>query len=570
MSSLPYFAPFTGQMVDAAVGEVPVLRKDVDRLTTLDALTGGVEGALDSVDTTALAVGVKALAVDDGLFYFYQLETDAAAEESSPEVILPDDFHASTNPKAWKLKGLGASSTGTVAGPETSTDNAIARYSGTEGQTIQDSPVLIDDDGNIVMTAGSRLTLGVNNATISMIGGASKTDAAYIEMSGDSHETTPGDVTARIKGSGVFKITHAAFGSLDQTTVMSIGQTSASFVGSLQVKSLSLSGNTSQASWTTTGVALNVAPSSHNDSTGSGSVSTRVANSFGAATFTSDSAITVNNAFLLRVSLPIAGDGVTFGKAHSAYFEGNVGIGSITPNILGTFGTALTVTATGGSAGLELQGENTLGGQQLAMIAFWNSSTALRVASILCRTGSNDSAGSMEFYVTDSAGGQIRVLRVTEEAGFAIGPTSLPTNYGQVHRASGSFAVPGDVGASHLTARASTTDDSAGVELFLDGVSKRCVIPGNTSWYFTVVIVARDDATGDTDAWEFKGMIKNNGGSTSLGLFSSLKIANDSADAWSATVVANDTNDALQPQVQGDASKDIFWSADIYLVHVTK
>src|SRR6056297_2322352 len=38
---------------------------------------------------------------------------------------------------------------GTVVGPDTSTDNAIPRFDGTDGYTLQDSGITIDDSDNI-------------------------------------------------------------------------------------------------------------------------------------------------------------------------------------------------------------------------------------------------------------------------------------------------------------------------------------------------------------------------------------------------------------------------------------
>ena len=43
-------------------------------------------------------------------------------------------------------------STGDTIGPSSSTDNAIARYSGTTGKLLQDSAITIDDSGNLTTT----------------------------------------------------------------------------------------------------------------------------------------------------------------------------------------------------------------------------------------------------------------------------------------------------------------------------------------------------------------------------------------------------------------------------------
>lgn len=53
--------------------------------------------------------------------------------------------------------GIDAAGTGDVSGPGSSTDNAIARWNGTGGDTLQNSSVIIDDSDNVT---------GVNNLTI--------------------------------------------------------------------------------------------------------------------------------------------------------------------------------------------------------------------------------------------------------------------------------------------------------------------------------------------------------------------------------------------------------------------
>lgn len=49
-------------------------------------------------------------------------------------------------PRQLTLSGGGA---GTITGPVSSTDNAITRWDGTGGATIQDSPVIIEDTGEM-------------------------------------------------------------------------------------------------------------------------------------------------------------------------------------------------------------------------------------------------------------------------------------------------------------------------------------------------------------------------------------------------------------------------------------
>jgi len=68
------------------------------------ALTGGGSGALDAIDGTNLADGDCAVVfVALGQVYFYTLDDDSGAAESSPAIISPDSNAGS---KRWILSGL--------------------------------------------------------------------------------------------------------------------------------------------------------------------------------------------------------------------------------------------------------------------------------------------------------------------------------------------------------------------------------------------------------------------------------------------------------------------------------
>jgi len=96
---------------------------------------------------------------------------------------------------------------------------------------------------------------------------------------------------------------------------------------------LQIDGNISASAWTTDGIAFdsNAATFTDTSTAAAGTVAVRTANSFGAPTFASSNAITVTDAFTLYVPKPVAGTNTTITRANSAYFEGNVGIGTTTP-----------------------------------------------------------------------------------------------------------------------------------------------------------------------------------------------------------------------------------------------
>jgi hypothetical protein len=70
-------------------------------LLTTTGLTGGGANALDSFPTVDLNTGVRAMYVNGTNVSLYALFAGTDAE-SSPNVIRPDDYAASTNEKVWK------------------------------------------------------------------------------------------------------------------------------------------------------------------------------------------------------------------------------------------------------------------------------------------------------------------------------------------------------------------------------------------------------------------------------------------------------------------------------------
>jgi len=88
---------------------------------------------------------------------------------------------------------LSATGTGSVGGPGSSTDNAIARWDGTTGTVIQNSGVIIDDSNNVTGIANITLTTGSAVRT-----GTSNTNTVLLQAynTGSTSYTTFGTLTA--------------------------------------------------------------------------------------------------------------------------------------------------------------------------------------------------------------------------------------------------------------------------------------------------------------------------------------------------------------------------------------
>jgi hypothetical protein len=97
------------------------------------ALTGGGDGALDSLDGSLLKNGDGALVIIPGtnLSYIYTLDEDSAAAESSPSVISPD---SNAGNKRWVLVQL---STSLVPGSSATNLNFVQAGTGATTRTVQ-------------------------------------------------------------------------------------------------------------------------------------------------------------------------------------------------------------------------------------------------------------------------------------------------------------------------------------------------------------------------------------------------------------------------------------------------
>jgi len=132
----------------------------IEWLPTVTSKTGGTSADFDAIPTVAVTVG-KLFAFSDQdsapatvRLYLLVAGTDA---ESSPDVIRPDDYAASTNEKVWKLQVFGASVSGDVFGPASSVNNHVALFDGTTGKLLKSAGSVLGDAAakNTGTTAGT-------------------------------------------------------------------------------------------------------------------------------------------------------------------------------------------------------------------------------------------------------------------------------------------------------------------------------------------------------------------------------------------------------------------------------
>lgn len=210
-------------------------------------------------------------------------------------------------------------------------------------------------------------------------------------------------------------------------------------------------------------------------------------------------------------------------------------------------------------------GEGHIASATRSTVAGGLSNTASGAQSAI---GGGQSNTASSDYATISGG--IGNTASAEGAVVVGGTYATSDKHGQVSHAAGRFVLPGDAQTFELVLRRGTTDDTAS-ELFLDGASLRATIPTNTTWAFHLHTVARDSngATAESAAWEVKGAISNDNGTTSLvAAVTSVTLADDTAGTWVHAVTANDANDALVVTVTGEIGRTVRWVCHMRVVQV--
>jgi hypothetical protein len=105
-------------------------------------------------------------------------------------------------------KGADGAGSGDVSGPASATDNALARYDGTGGKTLQNSGVTVDDSGNIAANNLSGTNTGDESA-------ASATASGIVELATSAEVTTGTDTVRAVTPEGL----HAGLAGLTDTTI---------------------------------------------------------------------------------------------------------------------------------------------------------------------------------------------------------------------------------------------------------------------------------------------------------------------------------------------------------------
>jgi len=154
---------------------------------------------------------------------------------------------------------------------------------------------------------------------------------------------------------------------------------------------------------------------------------------------------------------------------------------------------------------------------------------------------------------------------------FAHGAFANATTEGSRAQASGRFTTTGDAQGGQYILRVATTNATPAVLItdpaypatantLVSAASDTCIT-------FSGTIVAMQNGAQSYGSWEIKGLLVNDGGTTTLP--SSAITVIDNTSSWGVALSANNTLNALSITVTGEASHNIRWVANIHTVEVT-
>jgi len=206
--------------------------------------------------------------------------------------------------------------------------------------------------------------------------------------------------------------------------------------GAAQFASVNLGSNVSAANWSTTSPMFNVPATTLTDTTGSGTIALRAAETINNCTFAASSSETITNAACLYVGSPANGTNVTETSSYSIYATGAIDTTSnlvASGNILGN-----SVQATGNNsvdAGINRPSSHTLGFQTSATSAGvidanqnWRIGGAgtPTISSGACGTGTNGSIaanGNNQGFEVDIGSAATTTCTITfANSGFVTAP----------------------------------------------------------------------------------------------------------------------------------------------------
>jgi len=161
-------------------------------------------------------------------------------------------------------------------------------------------------------------------------------------------------------------------------------------------------------------------------------------------------------------------------------------------------------------------------------------------------------------------------INVSHQFSYAIGDKLVTRAKGQFVYGTGRFAADGDAQGSQYIIKCATTDATP-TTMVTDSESSgaadnQIVAATDTCITFSGTIVAMQNGAQSYGSWEIRGLLVNDGGTTTLPVSNVSEIG---SSGWKVSLRTDNTNNALTVKVTGEASHNIRWVANIQTAEVT-
>jgi len=146
------------------------------------------------------------------------------------------------------------------------------------------------------------------------------------------------------------------------------------------------------------------------------------------------------------------------------------------------------------------------------------------------------------------------------------GKDAIASLYGEEARSSGKFNIAGDSQIRKFILR-NKSQGAVFTSLYLDGTSSEIVIPNNSSWFYSIKVIAKNADDIETAAYEFKGAIEKTLLSTII-LGDTKQVVHEDNANWDCNVsIINDQ--ILRINTISDTNQDnVYWVAYVEIVQV--
>jgi len=250
------------------------------------------------------------------------------------------------------------------------------------------------------------------------------------------------------------------------------------------------------------------------------------------------------------------------------------------------YATAIGLNSSGGGAkavtgngAMALGGSYASGTDSFAAAVANNTSTYGATSTNAVAIGATNKA-SGSYSTSVGGGGNIsssnwstalggRSCTAAYDYSIAYGYLGTPNVIGKVafgNISAASAIGSGGVGWGTLSLYRATTDATASVLVSsgsVAGATNQLVLPNNSAYAFSILIVARQSAAGGTAsaAWQITGLIRQEGTAASTTLVASTITTISNVPAWTIAVSADTTNGGLAVTATGAAATNIRWVA---------